>query len=126
MPKQEADVSFAVKYRRLKERLRLMKRVLIAFSGGVDSSLLLYVARQVLSRDDVLATTGSPCKSSSRWIREKRLSAGFGPMPEMIIEQIGYGAGTSENEIPNLLRLMIGNTSGAENGQLKESTPPAP
>ena len=54
------------------------------------------------------------------------LSAGFGPMPEMVIEQIGYGAGTAEYEIPNLLRLMTGQTSGAENGQLKESTLPAP
>ena len=41
------------------------------------------------------------------------LSAGFGPIPEMIIDQIGYGAGTSENDIPNLLRLMIGNASDA-------------
>jgi uncharacterized protein (DUF111 family) len=36
------------------------------------------------------------------------LASSFGPMPEMIIEQIGYGAGVSEPGIPNLLRLMIG------------------
>ena len=41
------------------------------------------------------------------------LSAGFGPLPEMIIDQIGYGAGASENDIPNLLRLMVGNASEA-------------
>jgi len=41
------------------------------------------------------------------------LSAGFGPMPEMKIEQIGYGAGNSEHAIPNLLRLMIGRSSSA-------------
>ena len=57
MAKQETDVSLDVKYRKLKERLRLMKRVLIAFSGGVDSTLLLYVARQVLPRNNVLAVT---------------------------------------------------------------------
>jgi pyridinium-3,5-bisthiocarboxylic acid mononucleotide nickel chelatase len=39
------------------------------------------------------------------------LAADFGPMPEMIIEQIGYGAGASEHGIPNLLRLMIGQSS---------------
>ena len=40
------------------------------------------------------------------------LSSSFGPLPEMKIEQIGYGAGTSEHKIPNLLRLMIGQSSG--------------
>ena len=36
----------------------------------------------------------------------------LGAMPEMKIEQIGYGAGASEHGIPNLLRLMIGRSSG--------------
>jgi uncharacterized protein (TIGR00299 family) protein len=36
------------------------------------------------------------------------LSADFGPMPSMAVEVIGYGAGTSDPAIPNLLRVMIG------------------
>jgi uncharacterized protein (TIGR00299 family) protein len=36
------------------------------------------------------------------------LSADFGPLPAMAIEVIGYGAGTSDAAIPNLLRVMIG------------------
>ena len=36
------------------------------------------------------------------------LSAGFGPIPEMKIEKIGYRAGTLEHRIPNMLRLMVG------------------
>jgi uncharacterized protein (TIGR00299 family) protein len=37
------------------------------------------------------------------------LAAGFGPLPPMKIEQIGYGAGSRELPgHPNLLRLMIG------------------
>jgi uncharacterized protein (TIGR00299 family) protein len=40
------------------------------------------------------------------------LSSRFGPLPEMKIKQIGYGAGESEPGIPNLLRLMIGETAG--------------
>jgi hypothetical protein len=36
------------------------------------------------------------------------LSADFGPMPSMAVEAIGYGAGTSDPAIPNLLRVMIG------------------
>jgi len=40
------------------------------------------------------------------------LSSSFGPMPEMKIQQIGYGAGVAEIDIPNLLRLMIGESAG--------------
>jgi len=36
------------------------------------------------------------------------LSSGFGPMPTMTLEKIGYGAGTSDPAIPNLLRIAIG------------------
>jgi len=40
------------------------------------------------------------------------LCSKFGPLPEMKIAQIGYGAGKSDPAIPNLLRLMIGETAG--------------
>jgi pyridinium-3,5-bisthiocarboxylic acid mononucleotide nickel chelatase len=40
----------------------------------------------------------------------KSVSKGFGPMPDMTIERVGYGAGSRELEIPNLLRLCIGET----------------
>jgi len=36
------------------------------------------------------------------------LASDFGPMPAMKIGTIGYGAGTTEPSIPNLLRLVIG------------------
>ena len=36
------------------------------------------------------------------------LASDFGPLPAMSIEQIGYGAGTSDPSIPNLLRVIIG------------------
>ena len=36
------------------------------------------------------------------------LSSGFGPMPNMTLEKIGYGAGVAERSIPNLLRVVIG------------------
>lgn len=39
------------------------------------------------------------------------LSCDFGPMPLMTVEKVGYGAGTSEPTIPNLLRLIIGESS---------------
>jgi pyridinium-3,5-bisthiocarboxylic acid mononucleotide nickel chelatase len=38
----------------------------------------------------------------------KNISRGFGPMPEMTVDKVGYGAGSRELEIPNLLRVCIG------------------
>ncbi len=38
------------------------------------------------------------------------LSSKFGAMPPMSVKSIGYGAGTSEPAIPNLLRVVIGET----------------
>lgn len=46
------------KFEKLKDILRSMSRVLVAFSGGVDSTFLLRVARDVLS-GNVLAVVGS-------------------------------------------------------------------
>jgi hypothetical protein len=40
----------------------------------------------------------------------KNVAKGFGAMPEMTVEKIGYGAGSRELEIPNLLRVCIGET----------------
>ena len=48
------------------------------------------------------------------------VSSGFGPMPAMTMEQIGYGAGTSEPDIPNLLRVMIGEARDELRGHEKE------
>lgn len=42
----------------------------------------------------------------------KTLSKGFGVMPEMKVEKIGYGAGSRDLEIPNLLRIYISEASG--------------
>jgi pyridinium-3,5-bisthiocarboxylic acid mononucleotide nickel chelatase len=36
------------------------------------------------------------------------IAAGFGELPAMIVESIGYGAGKSDFGIPNALRVMIG------------------
>lgn len=38
----------------------------------------------------------------------KYLAKGFGPMPGMLLKAVGYGAGDRETEIPNLLRVMLG------------------
>jgi uncharacterized protein len=46
------------KYEKLKHSLRSYKRVGVAFSGGIDSSLLLYAAGETLNRADVIAMHG--------------------------------------------------------------------
>ena len=39
------------------------------------------------------------------------LASDFGPMPAMSVECLGYGAGTADPPIPNLLRVSIGETA---------------
>jgi uncharacterized protein (TIGR00299 family) protein len=56
------------------------------YSAGVEGELLTPTGAAILST----------------------LASGFGPMPAMNLETIGYGAGTSERAIPNLLRLITG------------------
>ncbi len=38
----------------------------------------------------------------------KSLAKSFGEIPEMMLEKVGYGAGTRDLEIPNVLRVVIG------------------
>jgi len=64
-------------------------------------------------KGELLTPTGAAILST--------LSSAFGPMPEMTVRQIGYGSGTADLEIPNFLRLFIGDTEGKEEKDEKES-----
>lgn len=44
------------------------------------------------------------------------LASGFGPMPAMAIDRIGYGAGTQDPPVPNLLRLLMGESTDLVQG----------
>ena len=48
------------------------------------------------------------------------IADGFGPIPPMTLTSLGYGAGTRELPIPNVLRLLIGQGAGTE-GLITES-----
>ena len=50
----------ASKYNKLVEILKEMQTCIVAFSGGVDSSLLLYVANKVLGKNALSITVKSP------------------------------------------------------------------
>jgi len=68
----------SVKLKRLRNILRKMQGVLIAYSGGVDSTLLLKVAGEVL-KDQVLAVIASSPTYPQRERKEaKRLAADLG------------------------------------------------
>jgi uncharacterized protein (TIGR00299 family) protein len=51
------------------------------------------------------------------------LAEGFGPLPAMVPTAVGYGAGNAEREIPNLLRLVIGNAWSPRPGSTVFSEP---
>ena len=57
MPKAKSDDKIEMQYRNLTNLLQKMGRVLVAFSGGVDSTFLLHAAVETLSRANVLAVT---------------------------------------------------------------------
>lgn len=50
------------------------------------------------------------------------LASEFGAMPALTIRQIGYGAGTADPDIPNLLRVIIGDASNGNGGKSIEPT----
>ena len=64
------------KLQRVQQRLATFDRVVIAFSGGVDSTLLAHIAREVLGKDNVFAVTAdSPSLSREDLTEAKRLAA---------------------------------------------------
>ncbi|TWT46935.1 nickel pincer cofactor biosynthesis protein LarC [Botrimarina hoheduenensis] len=52
----------------------------------------------------------------------KTLVKGFGALPAMTIERIGYGAGQKDFDHPNLLRLIVGETTAASAASTGPST----
>ncbi len=53
------DIELAAKYAAVRAAVRADKRVVVAFSGGVDSSLVAYIAGQELGEEAIAVTSGS-------------------------------------------------------------------
>ena len=66
------------KLRALKDCLRKMEPLLVAFSGGLDSSLLAVVARQVLGNNVLAVTIRSPALSTRDLQDAKKIARSFG------------------------------------------------
>ena len=64
------------KFLLLENTLRRLGRVLIAYSGGVDSSFLLYAAVKTLGADNVLAVTAVSQTYTSAELRFAKSFAG--------------------------------------------------
>lgn len=81
------------RYQRLKDELSDMGSAVVAFSGGVDSTFLLRVARDVLGPDRVLALTAtSPTYPQFEFEESRSLAAAMG-VRQVVVE-------SNELEIP--------------------------
>ncbi len=79
------DQSKQEKLEKLKEIFRGMGRVLVAFSGGVDSTFLLKVALDTLGRDNVLGVTAlSPLYPERELSRAKQVVQTLGVKHRLI------------------------------------------
>ncbi len=63
------EIELNKKYEKLKEYLKDLKRVCVAFSSGVDSTFLLKTAIDVL-KDNVIAVTATSCSFPKRELQE--------------------------------------------------------
>jgi pyridinium-3,5-biscarboxylic acid mononucleotide sulfurtransferase len=73
------------KYAALQSALKNMKSVLVAFSGGVDSTLLLKVARDTLE-DGVLAVTATSATTAAQEKEDAVRLASLLSVPHLVVE----------------------------------------
>ena len=89
------------KRQRLFDLIRQMRRVIVAFSAGVDSTVLLKASLEVLGRENVLAVTGVSPSLASRELESVRqlaaaLDAPLELLPTAEMSNPNYAANPAE------------------------------
>ncbi|HEY5645647.1 MAG TPA: ATP-dependent sacrificial sulfur transferase LarE [Pseudomonadales bacterium] len=79
------DEGLRDKYERLKSAIRPHERVIVAFSGGVDSSLVAYVAAETLGSGALAVTSGSASLKRSDLSLASELAERWGMAHEVIV-----------------------------------------
>ena len=74
-----------IKYKKLQDILSEMESVLVAFSGGVDSTFLLKVAHDTLGDSACAVTASSPTYPASEFREAADLARSFGVL-QIVIE----------------------------------------
>lgn len=72
------DKNLKEKYKKLCSIIKSQKKVLIAFSGGVDSSLLAAVSKRILGRNAIAVTINSPMLPNSEMRDAKKIAKEIG------------------------------------------------
>jgi uncharacterized protein len=80
------DADLQAKLERLQRNLRVLRRVAVAFSGGVDSVFLLKVAAGTLGAENVLAVTGESPSVPARDLEDARKLAAFIGVEHVLVD----------------------------------------
>ena len=79
------DAQLTDKYERLQGQIAGLGRVLVAYSGGVDSSLVAFVAAQTLGDDALAVTSGSKSLKRSDLALSEELAEKWGMRHRIIV-----------------------------------------
>src|SRR5713226_2742490 len=94
---ESLSVRSAPKLQAMRERVARCESALVAFSGGVDSTLVLRIAADVLGSKAVALTAVSPSLSSSEKGDAEQLASSFGVRHEVIESNELLNPGYAQN-----------------------------